>query len=112
MPTIDTVLSPREILNRLYQRLRSAYSKVLSAQPGDVMADKSIAREIGIMESLVQKLNISFIKKVRDDANIDIKSSEKLREIEKILNEIAAEKITTIRQDHYIHKVASRYMHV
>ena len=112
MANVDTALSPREVLNRLYLRLRGAYSKILSAQPGDPRADASIAREIEAMDILIQKLNMSFIKKLRDDANIDSNSFEKLREIEKVLNEISVGKGTAIRQDHYIHKVAKHIRNV
>ncbi len=106
MPTVDTVLSPREILNRLYYRLRNAYSKVLSTQPGDSKADKNIMVDLEALETLLLKLDFSFIKKLRDDASIDSNSFEKLKEIEKILNEISAGKKNAIRQDHYIHRVA------
>ena len=112
MPTIDTALSPREILNRLYQRLRYAYSRILSAQPGDAMADKGIVQDIEAMETLMQKLNVSIIKKLRDDANVDINSFEKLKEIEKILSELSTGKIVTIRQDHYIHKLSNHLRNV
>lgn len=112
MPTVDTALSPREVLNRLYQRLRSAYGKVLAARPGDVLADKAIIPDIEAIEILVQKLNYSFIKKLRDDANIDANSYEKLKELEKLLEEIVTGKKTTIRQNHFVYRTAKHLRNV
>lgn len=112
MATVDTVLSPREVLNRLYERLRNAYSRVLSAAPGDVGADEKIMVEIEAMELLIQKLNYSFIKKVRNDASIDADSHEKLKEIEKLLEEIASGKKVTLRQDHFLYRTAKHMRNV
>ncbi|MBD3163964.1 hypothetical protein GF323_02080 [Candidatus Woesearchaeota archaeon] len=112
MPTVDTALSPREILNRIYSSLRSAYSKVLSARPGDVKADESMAADINTMEKMQQKLSYSFVRKLKDDANVDAKSFEKLKELERLLEEIVSEKKTAIRQEHYVYRIAKRLRNV
>jgi hypothetical protein len=112
MATVDTALRPREVLNRLYSRLRAAYAKVLSAKPGDVDADERIFEDIEAIELLAQKLNFSFIKKLRDDADIDANSHEKLKELEKLLEEIAAGKRTSVRQDHFIYRTAKHLRRV
>jgi hypothetical protein len=112
MPTVDTALSPREVLNRLYAALRAAYLKVNAAKPGDVLADRGIISDIATIEALSQKLSYSFIKKLKDDSNIDVNSLEKLKEIERILDEIVSGKRNTIRQDHFVYRAAKHLRRV
>jgi hypothetical protein len=109
MQTPETVLSPREVLNRMYERIKSAYSKVLSAQAGDVNADKQMIAEIEMIDLLAQKLSFSFLKKLRDDATVDANSFEKLKELENLLNDMITSKKKERYQNHYIYHCAKRW---
>jgi hypothetical protein len=108
MVTPETALNPREALNLLYLKLRNAYSKVASAKPGDVKADKEIIQEVDMMENIMQKLDFGLIRKLRDDASIDSNKFTELQELERLLNEIVLGKKITLRKDHYLYRTAKR----
>ena len=106
MATVETALSPAEILRRLYGRLRAAYDKLQAARPGDVEADEIIINEIEAIESLVFKLNFSFIRKLRDDAGLEKGKYEELARLEGMLDKIFRGKMDSIRSDNYLGKIA------
>jgi len=106
MPTIDTALSPSEVLNRLYKALSAAFVKLSKAQAGDAAKDKEIFKDIEEMEMWMKKLDYAFIKKIRDDSNVDGESYEKLKQLEELLIELVKAEKNSIHQDHYIFKVA------
>ncbi len=108
MARVDTVLSPRELLDRMYERLRNAYGKVLSAQPGSVETDEQIVSELEALEALMQKLDISILRKLQSDTARNRGSFEKMQEMEKIVDDIINGKKEGIRKEHYIYRTAKR----
>jgi hypothetical protein len=106
MGTIETALSPTEILRRMYERLRAAYDKLATAKAGDAEADEKILEEIDAIEALVMKLHFSFIRKLRDDAGLDKGKFEELAKFEEMLDDIYKGWLDGLRGDKYISNLA------
>ncbi|MBR9699801.1 hypothetical protein GOV09_05065 [Candidatus Woesearchaeota archaeon] len=108
MPRPDTFRSPAEILRVLGDKLRQTFIDFQNARPGDVEADKRIKEDLRQLNVMLDRLDVSFLSKVKQDASTNQQDYQKLVELEKLCEEIAREKIQSIREDHYIHKVARR----
>jgi len=106
MAVVDTVLAPREVLNRLYERIRALYDKILRADTRRAQSDRAMEAEIEQINALVKKLDFSFIRKVMNDASASKQSYQEVKEFEKLLDEITAESKYAVRQEHYIYRTA------
>jgi len=106
MATIETALTLREALNRLYFRMRDAYRVVLAAKPGDPEADRKILVHIEGMEELLSKIDFSFVRKVLNDANVDAQSHELLEKLHLLMKDMEQGKRKTTHKQHLLYRKA------
>jgi hypothetical protein len=103
-PQLETPLSPLQLLLQLAELSRNAAIKAQSAKPGSIQDDTSVLQYIEALELKIMQLDYSFIRKLSDSGSIN--SFERLKEIEKMLNEIVEGKRLSIKQDRHLFRLA------
>ncbi len=105
-PQVDSGLPPKVLMDKIYNRLRFAYMRVSSSNPGDVKNDANLLMDIEAMEVYMQQLTFAYMKKVYDDSG-RVEAYEELKELEEILTDIAKGKKESIKREKHIRKNAS-----
>ena len=101
----DTVSTPSELLTKIYNMLRSAYSCVGGSTPD---SSRQLTKNAEAIGDLVEKLDISLLKKLFSDAEKYTEHFEKLKKLEELSEEIVSAERNRIKKARFILGVAKK----